>query len=243
MKCVGYTDIGTKRKNNQDSFIIDSNEQYAFAVVCDGMGGAKGGAVASALAADAFSNQIHAFISKKIALPTSGDLRRAMVNALDAANKTVFEMSETDDELEGMGTTLVSFLDFKGGKTVVTNIGDSCLYTFTKGRLCKITKDHSFVQFLIDTGSLAPEEAKTHPKRNIILRAVGINENAEGDIFFAKDYDMLMLCTDGLMTVLTEEEIAQILSSSVNIKTKCKRLINLANSKGADDNITVVLYG
>ena len=243
MICVGCTDIGTKRKNNQDTFRIEQTDLYAYAVVCDGMGGAKGGSVASTLAADTFARSVRGAMKKRKSSPTSGDLRRIMISALEDANRAVYELEVSDIELEGMGTTLVAFLDSGNAKTVVLNVGDSRLYKLSNGRLTQISKDHSFVQFLIDNGAITREEARVHPNRNIILRAVGINDNAEGDIFFTDSYDMLLMCTDGLTNVLTEDEIAAGLCENMDLDSKCRKLIDLAISKGSNDNITVVLYG
>ena len=166
-----------------------------------------------------------------------------MISALEDANRAVYELAVSDIELEGMGTTLVAFLDSGNAKTVVLNVGDSRLYKLSNGRLTQISKDHSFVQFLIDNGAITREEARVHPNRNIILRAVGINDNAEGDIFFTDSYDMLLMCTDGLTNVLTEDEIAAGLCENMDLDSKCRKLIDLAISKGSNDNITVVLYG
>lgn len=243
MRCVGCTDIGTKRKNNQDTFRIAETDSYAYAVVCDGMGGAKGGSTASSLAADVFARDLHSKLKKKKSLLTSGDLRRILVNALAEANRAVFELAVSDPELDGMGTTLVAFLDVKNGKTAVINIGDSRIYALKDGVLSQISKDHSFVQFLVDSGAITREEARSHPNRNIIIRAVGINEEAEGDIFFTDGYDLLLMCTDGLTNILSEDEITGLLCDETDIDSKCEKLVALANSKGAGDNITVVIYG
>ncbi len=243
MICVGNTDVGKKRKYNQDAFCVENTDGYSFAVVCDGMGGAQGGSVASALAADIFTKCLHDSVEALERVPTSGDLRRIMVNALEEANSAIFDLASEQNEFEGMGTTLVSFLDMKKGKTVVMNVGDSRLYALIDGKLTLVTHDHSFVQFLIDSGTLTPEEAKNHPNKNIILRAVGINESAESDIFFTHGYQMLMLCTDGIVNTLTEDEITKILCKRKTLKEKCKNLIDLANKKNSADNITVVLYG
>ncbi len=243
MRCVGCTDIGTARKNNQDTFRINETDSCCYAVVCDGMGGANGGSTASALAADVFARTLHSKLKKKKIPLTSGDLRRIMINALEEANRAVFELASSDAELEGMGTTLVAFLDIKDGKTAVINIGDSRIYALKDGKLSQISKDHSFVQYLIDSGAITREEAKNHPNRNIILRAVGISEEAEGDIFFVDGYDLLLMCTDGLTNILTEDEIIALLCDETDMDSKCRNLVSLANSKGAGDNITVVIYG
>ena len=244
MYAVCKTDIGQVRSSNQDICRCGTfSDGSAWTVVCDGMGGAKGGSVASTLAADTFARSVRGAMKKRKSSPTSGDLRRIMISALEDANRAVYELAVSDIELEGMGTTLVAFLDSGNAKTVVLNVGDSRLYKLSNGRLTQISKDHSFVQFLIDNGAITREEARVHPNRNIILRAVGINDNAEGDIFFTDSYDMLLMCTDGLTNVLTEDEIAAGLCENMDLDSKCRKLIDLAISKGSNDNITVVLYG
>lgn len=248
MKYSGKTDIGLKRKNNQDSYTVISRENFLSAVVCDGMGGAKGGNVASTFASKAYSRIIKTAFGK-IAPGTNisdDEVIQIMTTAVDKANEVVFETASSDVELEGMGTTLVSVLVFSG-KAYVANVGDSRLYTMKDGTLKQITNDHSFVQFLLDKGSINAEEARNHPNRNIILRALGVNENVSPEIFILKDedYDLLLLCSDGLTTHLSDDEIAEILTDSnkrkVSLKKKAELLIGKANENGGADNITAVL--
>lgn len=246
MKYSGKTDIGLKRKNNQDCYKVISKENYLCAVVCDGMGGAKGGNVASSLAVRAFIKHIKTETPSNTSNSISvKEGKRIIKGAVDKANAAVYETANTDINLEGMGTTLVSVF-ISGNNIIVVNIGDSRLYTYKDNTLKQITNDHSFVQFLIDKGSIKPEEAKNHPNRNIILRALGVNEKVEPDIFvFKEEFDMLLLCSDGLTALLGDDEITEVLKSDakrkITLKARVDTLIEKANIKGGVDNITAVL--
>lgn len=249
MKYSGKTDIGLKRKNNQDSFIIVSKKNFLSAVVCDGMGGARGGNIASDLAVKAYTKAIKVSMADITdSVIAEEDAEHIIKNAVEKANSVVFETSNGDNNLEGMGTTLVSVL-ISGDRAVVANIGDSRLYTYKNGMLKQITNDHSFVQYLLDKGSINKEEAKSHPNRNIILRALGVSEKVEPEMFVLKDedYDILLLCSDGLTTHLSDAEISDIIeensSKTISLKKKAESLIEKANYRGGVDNITAVLIG
>lgn len=249
MKYSGKTDIGLKRKSNQDCFAVISRDNFLSAVVCDGMGGARGGNVASAFATKAYSRVVKNALSKVTPETniTDDEIIQIITTAVDKANEIVYNTANSDAELEGMGTTLVSVLIF-GRKAYVANVGDSRLYAMKNGVLKQITNDHSFVQFLIDKGSINAEEARNHPNRNIILRALGVNETVTPEIFVLndEDYDLLLLCSDGLTSHVTDEEITQILLGSnakrkVSLRKKTELLIGKANEHGGTDNITAVL--
>ena len=229
--------------------MVVSREGFFSAVVCDGMGGAKGGNIASSLAVKAYTQVIKATMSKVSPDSlTEKEIERIIKQAIEKANTVVYEAANYDIELEGMGTTLVSVLIY-GDNAVVANVGDSRLYIYKEGNLKQITNDHSFVQYLIDKGSLTKEEAKNHPNRNIILKALGVNESVEPDIFNInnEDYDMLLLCSDGLTTHIPDEEILEVITRNTNKKPSYKKkteiLIEKANNKGGVDNITAVLIG
>ena len=247
MKYSGKTDIGLKRKNNQDSFTVISRGGFVSAVVCDGMGGAKGGNVASSLAVKVYTQCIKTEIAKADpdTIPAA-EAERILKSAVKKANSVVFEAANYDIELEGMGTTLVSVL-ICGGRVFVANVGDSRLYTYKDGCVKQITNDHSFVQYLLDKGSITKEDAKNHPNRNIILRALGVNESVEPELFNFndEDYDILLLCSDGLTTHLSDEEISVVIEGvqgkKTSLKKKADTLIEQANEKGGVDNITAVL--
>lgn len=242
MKCFGRTDKGIKRKTNQDFFRIFSSKRYHAAVVCDGMGGAKGGSTASRVAVAAFMKTLRASLAEReLERMTSGDFERVLINALSAANTAVYEKAGTGESLEGMGTTLVAFL-YAAGKTLVVNTGDSRLYASKGGKIEQITKDHSFVQYLVDTGIITQSEAENHPQKNIILKVVGVNEHAECDVYTVSDYDNLLLCTDGLSNMISCDEISSILTGDLDCETKVGILIDLANERGGFDNITAVIF-
>ena len=248
MKYGGKTDVGMKRKNNQDSYAVFSKSGYFCAVVCDGMGGAKGGNVASGLAVKTFSAVIKKAFSARSADDFSErDIKLLLKSAVDEANEAVYRKSVSDPELEGMGTTLVAALVCLCG-TYAVNVGDSRLYRQVDGVIQQISKDHSFVQYLIDRGEIDPDEAATHPNKNIILRALGVNERVEGDYYRIDSYHRILLCSDGLTNHVSDELIGEIISGAymqkkLSYKARIERLIEEANANGGLDNITAVLFG
>lgn len=248
MEYGGKTDVGMKRKCNQDSFAVFSKEGYFCAVVCDGMGGAKGGNIASGLAVKSFANVIKkAFSARDADEFSEGEIKKLLKNAVDEANSSVFKKSRTSEELEGMGTTLVAVVNCLCG-TFAVNIGDSRLYCQIEGGIRQVSTDHSFVQYLIDKGDLKPEDAAEHPNKNIILRALGVGEHVEADYFRIDNYDRLLLCSDGLTNHVNNQRIAEIISGayvskSTSLKARVEKLIDEANEGGGLDNITAVLIG
>lgn len=248
MKYGAKTDVGMKRKNNQDSFAVFSKSGYFCAIVCDGMGGAKGGNIASGLAVKSFATVIKkAFSSRSADDFDEQDIKFLLKEALDTANDAVYRKSLSEPEYEGMGTTLVAVLVCLCG-TFGLNVGDSRIYRQTDGIIQQISKDHSFVQYLIDKGEIKPEEAATHPNKNIILRALGVNEHVDGDYFRIDNYHRMLLCTDGLTNHVSNERIGEIMMGSYtskrpSYKARTEMLIAEANANGGLDNITAVLFG
>lgn len=248
MKYSGKTDVGIKRHNNQDSYAVFSKDNYFCAIVCDGMGGAKGGNVASGLAVKTFASVIKSAFSARNADDfEESEIKALLRTALDRANEVVYKKSLTDTELEGMGTTLVASLVCLCG-TFAVNVGDSRLYRQLDGSIQQVSKDHSFVQYLIDKGEITPEEAETHPNKNIILRALGVNEHIDGDYFRIDSYERILLCTDGLTNHVCNKRIGEIISGSFatkkpSYKARVERLIDEANVGGGLDNITAILFG
>lgn len=250
MKCVGKTDIGVKRRNNQDSFAVVSRGEYTLAVVCDGMGGARGGNIASETAVRAFCLAVKEAFGEK---PSGGfgeqEIEDLLRQAVGDANTEVYRKAVEDSELEGMGTTLVAVLLCKAGNFAI-NVGDSRLYFQNESGIHQLTKDNSFIQYLLDKGLVTPEEAAVHPNRNIILRALGVNEEVESDLYRIPAYDRLLLCSDGLYNMLSEEELSAVMDGSYSNKkrppgfrTRLSELIRRANANGGMDNITAVLIG
>ena len=248
MKYAGKTDIGLKRRNNQDSYAILARNDCICAVVCDGMGGAKGGNVASNLAVKTFVTTVKKAIDRnKDGSLNEDEIKTLLEDALYNANEEVYNRSVGDEELEGMGTTLAAVIVSPAGCFAI-NIGDSRIYLQKDGELKQISKDHSFVQYLVDKGEITREQAADHPDKNIILRAVGVNETATGDIFKIGDYDWILICSDGLTNHVSNDAITKIIAENTysngrkrSLKAKIDELIDKANANGGGDNITAVL--
>ena len=241
MKSFGLTDRGKVRAENQDSFAIeyiDSKECLA-AVICDGMGGANAGSIASTLASKTFMNYLVDRIMASRA--KNPDFKRHLQNACKKANDIVYSYSCFNTEYSGMGTTMVAAV-IQGNQAVIANVGDSRAYAVSKKNIVQITKDHSYVQELVDKGIITPEKAKTHPRKNVILQALGSEDGVKCDIFTYKlsRGDRLLLCSDGLTNMLTEQEILEAVRSNTSPEILCRKLIELALEAGANDNVTVV---
>ncbi len=247
MLFYGSTDVGMRRAVNQDNFIIRKySDNVMFAVVCDGMGGAAGGSIASAAAVETFRRELDA---AEVAYPLfdgldTEALAHILVSAAEEANLTVYQRARSDEELSGMGTTLVGCLVLPG-RICTVNVGDSRLYMDMGEGLVQITKDHSYVQYLVDMGKLTREAAKASKKKNIITRAVGTEQTVDVD-FFMTEYDRetrVLLCSDGLTNHVDEESLTRMLRSAVSdegIQAACEEMISSANAEGGTDNITAV---
>ena len=250
MQYSGKTDVGMKRPVNEDNFSI---KEYApgilLAVVCDGMGGARGGREASSSATESFVACMDSFVESHLTEQhtiecTDSQIHRALRRAAFTSNKAVFQRSEEDASLRGMGTTLVAVLVV--GSTVYTaNVGDSRMYIIHAGEIEQITHDHSYVQYLVDIGRLSAEEARTAQNRNIITRAVGTESSVDADVFVTevdnREPAYVLLCSDGLTNHIGEAELAEIVSSEEEIDGKTDTLVQRANNYGGSDNITAVV--
>lgn len=238
MAFYGITDTGLKRKNNQDYFKTATIGNAEIAVLCDGMGGAAGGAVASKLAADNFME----YIDKNAELLNNpDDIKQLLLDAGQFAHKSVYDCAGEYTELDGMGTTLVACI-FISGILHIINAGDSRLYVLKGGQLQKLTKDHSLVQELIDKGKITTEEAKNHPYKNYIMRALGTEETLLYDYFiYTEEFEYVLLCSDGLYNFVSEDDIKEIISDKDKIENKLEKLIKTANDGGGGDNISAVL--
>ncbi|MBR5314165.1 MAG: Stp1/IreP family PP2C-type Ser/Thr phosphatase [Clostridia bacterium] len=251
MQFFGKSDTGKKRSENQDSFITEQlNENTVLCLVCDGMGGANGGSTASALACSTFLKQIKKKLpefKEQAQLEFEGRVAKVeevLKKAITATNSAVFKKANKNKDLAGMGTTLVCALVIDD-LLYIANVGDSRAYGFTNGEMIQITRDHSYVQTLVDLGQLTPEEAATNPHKNIITKAIGIHKKEDPDIFFdnlsASNADYLLLCSDGLTNFAEKNTIQEIINSDISLEEKCNKLIDIANANGGGDNITVVL--
>lgn len=264
MEYYGKTDVGRQRSVNQDTFGAKLlAEDVLAAVVCDGMGGASGGGIASSIALDIYltelSKNMAKYLTSKNKAEPSVELPRLILRSVNTANGFLNAISKRDASLSGMGTTLVSAL-IMGGVLYACNIGDSRLYHISGDGIEQITKDHSYVQYLIDTGKLSAAEARKSSKKNIITRAVGIDPQVEADLFrveFGKhakkgdgaeqesENEYFLLCTDGLSNLLEDSEILSILRNKIymydELVVKVSMLIEAANGRGGNDNITALL--
>ena len=239
MFICGQTDIGKVRDTNQDVFVYNQlQDDLAYILVCDGMGGANGGNVASQMTRDIISNEMLSRLDSQVA---PDQIQLLMAEAFHKANQAVFAKGEATDYLNGMGTTAVLAV-IVGQDLYIGHVGDSRAYLWHQQALTRLTRDHSLVQVLLEQGKITTEEAQTHPQRNRITRAIGATESIELDFnrFSFQKADRLLLCSDGLTNSLSEQEIASYLSACP-IGSLCTVLVREANQSGGHDNITVVV--
>ena len=234
MEAWGLTHRGAVRQQNQDAFAIRNlPDGRVIALVCDGMGGARAGNIASAMAVKLFTEEF---------LRTSGREEERMRKAAALANREVFQRSLRDEDCAGMGTTLVAALAGEGG-AVILNEGDSRAYHINQEGIVLVTRDHSLVADLVERGELAREEARRHPNRNLITRALGADPDLMADCFRQPmaPGDYLLLCSDGLSNVVEEQEMLYEVIHGEGDESCCQRLLDIALSRGAPDNVTAVL--
>ena len=260
MYYFGKSDIGKKRQTNQDTFhIMRFCDNVTLFVLCDGMGGTNGGNIASGLAVKAFCEFVETEVltytdeetdicdAKKI------DFRELITEAVSSANAAIYKRARESTDLTNMGTTLVCAL-FVDKALYIANVGDSRLYLLEGGEISALTHDHSYVQMLVDMGQITKEEAATNPRRNILTRAVGTEPNVETDVIEREspgESSYICLCSDGLYNFMSEAQMKEIILGvsdeyddddfDAELSTKTKELIDLANSNGGGDNITIIL--
>ena len=240
MQAWGLTDPGMIRAQNQDDYaIVKLGRDQLLAIICDGMGGARSGNIASKMAVDVFSDEIRRTIRSNM---KQDRIDKMLTDALELANKAVFEQSQLSDEYKGMGTTLVAAL-FQKDTVSVINVGDSRAYLFNNGGVSRITTDHSLVELMVQRGELTREAAKSHPGKNLITRAVGTESSVECDIFHHRliKGDSVLLCSDGLSNLLSDQEILFEVVHGVHRNDCCQRLMKIANYRGSPDNVTIAL--
>ena len=227
---AGSTDAGRKRRRNEDSFVQDP----PLFAVADGMGGARAGEVASRLAAAAF-REFH----------DADDLdpEERVAAIIQEANRRIYERARSDAQASGMGTTITAAL-VSGSGVAVGHVGDSRAYSLRVGHLEQLTEDHSLVADLVRSGRLTPEEADTHPQRSVITRALGTDPEVDVDTFTveAEPGDVFLLCSDGLTTMVDDEDVSQTVAGADTLEQAAKALVKAANRAGGEDNITVVLF-
>lgn len=240
MQCWGMTDPGCVRAQNQDAFQIENlDKNTALCIVCDGMGGAKSGNVASTLAVEVFVEEVRrSWVSDM----DSEGAEQMLRSAAKLANFTVYDQAQQLEEFSGMGTTLVAAL-IRGREVTVVNVGDSRCYHVSSNGIRRVTTDHSLVQMMVDRGDLTPERARTYPGKNYITRAIGTEPVAECDVFHldVERGDFLMLCSDGLSNMMDDQEILFEVVHGINKELCCRRLMDIGRGRGAPDNMTCVL--
>lgn len=237
MLVFSKTDIGKKRELNED-YIYTSGDQIGsldnLFVVADGMGGHKAGDFAS-------ENTVIKLVEAIKEDSQGAQIPDLLNRAIDKANHYIYKCSISEEEKEGMGSTLV-LCTIKNNEAVIANVGDSRLYIIREGKIRQITRDHSFVEEMVSLGKINREEARNHPDKNIITRAIGVKDSVSVDIFTEKieENDKLLLCSDGLTNMLADSEILEIIENN-EIKNAVETLIERANDNGGRDNIAVVL--
>lgn len=239
--CYGASDIGRKRKSNQDSICV--NHEHHFFAVADGMGGHSGGDIASQLSVKI----IPEFIQKN----PEKDAPALMKEMIEEINRAIFQKAQVEPELQGMGTTITA-IHFKGPELIVGNVGDSRVYMVNNHHIFQMTRDHSFVQEKLNMGIYNREEAVKDPQKNVLVRSVGFEPDVNVDVFHYKicKNDIFLLCSDGLHGKVSDGDILHIVQKHLNNPGTCKisdvqaavtELIQQANDNGGQDNISVIV--
>lgn len=239
MRAWGITDIGCVRAQNQDAYRIETPlDGCVCAAICDGMGGARAGDLASRLAVDAFMDAV--LRGYAAGLPENPE--ELLCEAVTLGNRVVWERALADVGCMGMGTTLVAALAMPDGTVHLINVGDSRAYQIGGGGICKITRDHSVVEEMVERGEITAEEARMHPRKNLITRVVGSEETVTGDLYRVEPGEgFLLLCSDGLSNVLSDQEMLFEVLHGGEPEDCCDRLLSVALTRGAPDNVTAVL--
>ncbi len=240
MRYWGLTDPGCARTQNQDTYLVEVLDRNTLlCVVCDGMGGAKSGNVASTLAADVFVQEIKN--SWKSGMEPE-HIDQMLQSAVKLANFTVYDQAQQFEDFMGMGTTLVAAL-IQGKMAHVVNVGDSRAYLINQEGIQQVTVDHSLVQMMVSQGELSPERARNYPGKNLITRAIGTEPVVICDVFHRKvdKGSCLLLCTDGLSNLVDDQEILFEVAHVEDHAVCCQHLLEIALSRGAPDNVTSLL--
>lgn len=242
MQYYGMSDIGKKRKENQDRiYLPEDNSELKLFILADGMGGANAGSVASSTAIDFIQKYI--FEKWKLISLDREAIENLIDEAISEANNFVYDKSKSKNEYAGMGTTIIVAIAYKN-KIYIGHIGDSRVYRVRKNIIRQLTKDHSYVEALVQSGSITKEEAKVHPQKNVLLKVLGCEKNVKPDIItkgFLKG-DALLICSDGLTNMLDTDEIYDVILENIdNPELACQTLIKNANREGGYDNISVIL--
>jgi protein phosphatase len=234
------TDPGLARENNEDSVTID--EPTRLGILADGMGGYNAGEVASGMATTFIKSELGRWLAQAGRHANAREVRRAMEICVDNANRSIFNAANSNPQYSGMGTTLVVGV-FQDGRLMLGHIGDSRCYRLRHNHLDQITKDHSLLQEQMDAGLITPEQAATSTNKNLVTRALGVEDAVllEVNEHKVEPGDLYLMCSDGLSDMLDDEAIAQILAGDGSLEQKTVQLIDAANANGGRDNISVLL--
>lgn len=237
MESYGVSHKGYVRKDNEDAYCIDEGKIGQLSnlfVIADGMGGHRGGAVASKMAVD------QVFLS----VPEINDsVENTIIDSIRSANHAIFSRSVEDNTFFGMGTT-IEVVTISDHEIFIGHVGDSRVYLYSNDELLQLTKDHSYVQELVDAGAITQEEAEVHPSKNRITRALGVDKYVEIDLhklIRKKDKSVILMCTDGLTNMVHSETIKKIINVDISLKERCNALLDEALNHGGIDNITLIL--
>lgn len=240
MKIAAITDIGSCRQENQDNYCAQQlTDGSAWGIVCDGMGGVNGGRIASRIATDAMLQ----YFIKHLRTLQKGEEKQFLLRGFDVTNRAVYDKATAEPEMLGMGTTGVCAY-VHGKMAHIAHAGDSRAYLWRDGQMRQVTRDHSMVQQLVDSGQITREQAAQHPQKNLITRALGVSSSVvpEYNRCEVEPGDILLLCTDGLTNMVPDEEIALILRETAFFDAT-RVLVDRALQGGGQDNITVLLMG
>ncbi len=244
--CAGMTDVGCAREHNEDDFYLSQGDE-ALCIVADGMGGHSSGEVASAMAIRAIVDYYRETIPEDDVNGyddnSESDLDRArLTEALKVANRVVFEAASDNEDLDGMGTTIVSGYFTEEG-VYMAHIGDSRAYRYRDGELEQMTPDHSLANEYVKMGILAKEDVEFFPYKNVITRACGLAEQVEVEVQYeeVQPNDLFIFCSDGLSDMVPDKQILEILEDEDDLEQLCRKLVERANQNGGDDNITVIV--
>lgn len=241
MEFIHRTDIGKKRAINEDYLdVVEKEQGMVLAVLADGMGGHNAGDVASELAVRFLVDRFHK--SKLHLTSDSNAVSSWLKEAYEGANERISTIAESDPSCKGMGTTLIAAV-FQNNKVTFAHIGDSRVYLYSKGEINPLTKDHSYVNVLLDSGEINEEQARTHPRKNMLMKAIGTEISIDPDILTvslrAEEY--MLICSDGLSNMVSAEQMVHVLQSEATLQTKVETFIELANEQGGEDNISLII--
>ena len=239
MKVWGITDVGLVRKENQDAYAIEQIKDTTVAVVCDGMGGVNGGQIASSIAVKTYMDILRKGVTAELPFD---EFIKISSRGIEKANEAIRARAASSATLSQMGTTLVSAI-CREGRALITNVGDSRAYKANGEGLHQITHDHSMVESMVEHGDISPQQARRHPNRNIITRALGPDSVVEADTFaipIVKD-EYLILCSYGLVNTVSDQEILFETIHAADSDSCLNRLLDISKQRGASDNVTIVL--